>query len=509
MKSKLILPAILCLCFLTPLIVFAEMHEFQGEGTAPINPDNISSTRMAATKNAKRSAINAAIRKFIGPTAANDPKVKEAIENILTQIDDSKIISRKADKDGDNYVLKITLKVDDLEFRRLLQTEGIAPSTDRTSKILVLMDEYHTTPTDMQKPLKEVVEYSHDKTATAEASLSAASSASSETKAAARESSASSASYAANAQYGAHASGHGYSAGGHASGQVAASGAQRSQSSADYSDKSSESASLEAKSFDQQKDVVNFKKLVEYQPRNVGPAKSNATYNALLNMAQQYDLNVMNSAVFRSKYFPNKSVTLADLADGSELGKHVQQAGKEGAEYFMMGNAIMRDLGNNQCDGDVTISAYSVDDSTNLTAATHNESARGTSPDDCRVTLAKKLAHFVGKTIGSSIKDYNRQREVSGKEYRVLLLSSADGLGGRMITSFSNNLLKIKGLNSKLNEREKSSSKYDVVLTYKGDVPFSNLITEVLDSMPTMNQADFDVAGTTITICLEGKNRCK
>ncbi|MBP9650719.1 MAG: hypothetical protein KBE00_07890, partial [Syntrophaceae bacterium] len=196
MKSKLILPAILCLCFLTPLIVFAEMHEFQGEGTAPINPDNISSTRMAATKNAKRSAINAAIRKFIGPTAANDPKVKEAIENILTQIDDSKIISRKADKDGDNYVLKITLKVDDLEFRRLLQTEGIAPSTDRTSKILVLMDEYHTTSTDMQKPLKEVVEYSHDKTATSEASLSAASSASSETKAAARESSASSASYA-------------------------------------------------------------------------------------------------------------------------------------------------------------------------------------------------------------------------------------------------------------------------------------------------------------------------
>jgi hypothetical protein len=226
-------------------------------------------------------------------------------------------------------------------------------------------------------------------------------------------------------------------------------------------------------------------------------------------MAQQYDLNVMNSAVFRSKYFPNKSVTLADLADGAELGKHVQQAGKEGAEYFMMGNAIMRDLGNNQCDGDVTISAYSVDDSTNLTAATHNESARGTSPDDCRVTLAKKLAHFVGKTIGSSIKDYNRQREVSGKEYRILLLSSADGLGGRMTSLFSRNLSKLKGLNSKLNVRTATSSTYEVVLTYKGDVPFNDAVTEVLDSMPAMSQADFEVAGTTVTICLEGKNRCK
>jgi len=339
-----------------------------------------------------------AIRKLIGPSAANDPKIKEAIENILPQIDDSKIIRHNASRDGENnYVLPITIRIDDLEFRQLLQTEGIAPTADRTSKVLALMDEYHTTPTDMQKPLKEVIEYSHDKTATSEASLSAASGASSETKAASREARASSANYAAKAQYGAHASGYGYSAGGSASGQVAASGAQRSQSAADYSDKSSKSARLDAKSFDQQKNVVNFKKLVEYQPRNVGPSKSNATYNELLNMAGQYDLNFMNSTVFRSKYFPNKAVTLDDLANGPELDKYVQQARKEGAEYFMMGNAIMRDLGQNQCDGDVSIAAYSVDDNTSLTATTHNESARGTSPDDCRVTLAKNWPILLAK----------------------------------------------------------------------------------------------------------------
>lgn len=465
---------------------------------------------MAAKNNAKRNAVNVAIRSLIGPAAANDPKVKEAIENILPQIDDSKIIRHNPSRDGENnYVLPITIRIDDLEFRQLLQTEGIAPTADRTSKVLALMDEYHTTPTDMQKPLKEVIEYSHDKTATSEASLSAASGASSETKASSREASASSANYAAKAQYGAHASGYGYSAGGSASGQVAASGAQRSQSSADYSDKSSESARLDTKSFDQQKNVVNFKKLVEYQPRNVGPSKSNATYNELLNMAGQYDLNFMNSTVFRSKYFPNKAVTLDDLANGPELDKYVQQARKEGAEYFMMGNAIMRDLGHNQCDGDVSIAAYSVDDNTSLTATTHNESARGTSPDDCRVTLAKKLAYFVGKTIGHSIKNYSRQRAQSGKEYRIILLSSADGLGGRMVNSFSKNLRNIKGLNSKLNERTNTGSMYEVVLTYKGEVPFSDAVTQVLDSMPAMNQADFEVMGTTVTICLEGKNRCK
>ena len=511
MKNKLLFTSVLCLFLLTPIIVFAAMHEFRGVGKAPINPDNNLATKTAAIDNAKRSAVNVAIRKLIGPSAANDPKIKEAIENILPQIDDSKIIIHPSSRDGENnYVATITIRIDDLEFRQLLQTEGIAPTGDRTSKVLALMDEYHTTPNDMQKPLKEVIEYSHDKTATSEASLSAASGASSETKASSREASASSESYAAKGQYGAHVSGYGYSAGGHASGQVAASGAQRSQSSADYSDKSSEFSKLDAKSFDQQKNVVNFKKLVEYQPRNVGPSKSNATYNELLNMAGQYDLNFMNSTVFRSKYFPNKAVTIDDLANGPELDKYVQQARKEGAEYFMMGNAIMRDLGNNQCDGDVSIAAYSVDDNTSLTATTHNESARGTSPDDCRVTLAKKLAYFVGKTIGNSIKNYSRQREVSGKEYRIILLSSvADGLGGRMVSSFSKNLLNLKGLNSKLNERTRTTSIYEVVLTYKGEVPFSDAVTQVLDAMPTMNQADFEVVGTTMTICLEGKNRCK
>ncbi|HQP25640.1 MAG TPA: hypothetical protein PLP16_10765 [Smithellaceae bacterium] len=509
MKNKLLFTSVLCLFLLTPITVFAAMLEFRGEGKAPINPDNNAATVMAAKNNAKRNAVNVAIRKLIGPSATNDPKVKEAIENIIPQIDDSKIISKPSKDAENNYVLNITIKIDDLEFRQLLQTEGIAPTGDRTSKVLALMDEYHTTPTDMQKPLKEVIEYSHDKTATSEASLSAASGASSETKASSREASASSANYAAKGQYGAHASGYGYSAGGYASGQVAASGAQRSQSSADYSDKSSESASLDTKSFEQQKNVVNFKKLVEYQPRNVGPAKSNATYNELLNMAGQYDLNFMNSTVFRSKYFPNKAVTLDDLANGPELDKYVQLARKEGAEYFMMGNAIMRDLGHNQCDGDVTISAYSVDDNTSLTATTHNESARGTSPDDCRVTLAKKLAYFVGKTIGHSIKNYSRQREVSGKEYRIRLISSTNGLGGRMASSFSKNLSNLKGLNSKLNVRTTTESTYEVDLTYKGEVPFSDAVTQVLDAMPAMNQADFEVIGTTVTICLEGKNRCK
>jgi len=98
---------------------------------------------------------------------------------------------------------------------------------------------------------------------------------------------------------------------------------------------------------------------------------------------------------------------------------------------------------------------------------------------------------------------------VSGKEYRIKLLSAAGALGGRMTSSFSKNLSNLKGLNSKLNERTRTSSTYEVDLTYKGEVPFSDAVTQVLDAMPAMNQADFEVIGTTVTICLEGKNRCK
>ena len=518
MLVKIAMGAVLLLCLVMPINALAEMLEVIGIGKAPITQNN-AATVSQATKNAKRAAVEEAVRKLIGPNAPNDPKVEAAIDKITIQIGDNKIVRRNASKDEENnYELTLTIRIDNNEFVKLMQTQGIAPTGDRLFKILVVMDEYHTTPTDNKTPLKEVVEYSHDKTATSEASLKASESASSKTKASASASDASSASIAAggssaNRSSGGYSDGTGggggYSSGGRSSGYVAGSAAQQSKSAADYSNDSAAASNVDAKSFDQKKDVVSFKKLVEYQPRNVGPDKENLTYAALMREAREYDLAMMDNSVLRSQYFRGKSMTIQEMDNSSELANYVGFARKNKADYFMMGNTIIRDLGGNECDGVVSLKAFSTEDNELLAADMHNESARGTSSDDCRATVANKLAYFVGKKLGSSIKDYHRQREVSGKEYTVVLLSAVGDLTGRMTSSFSRGLGNLKGLNSKLNVRSSTNREYEVSLAYKGDIPFADALGEVLDAVPSMKTADYIVNGTRVEICLEGPKRCK
>jgi hypothetical protein len=517
MKRKYILLAILLLCLFVPSVVTSEMIEVIGIGKAPITP-NSSATVSQATKNAKRAAIEEAVRKLISPNAPNDPKVKAAIDKIIVQIGDNKIVRRNASKDEENnYELTITVRIDEGEFLKLMQTQGIAPTGDRLFKILVVMDEYHTTPTDKQKPLREVMEYAHDKTATSEASLKASESVSDKTNASASASDSSSANLAAGGSSSHRSSGGysdgygggGHSSGGRSSGYVAGSTAQKSKSSADYSNESAAASSVDAKSFDQKKDVVSFKKLVEYQPQNVGPEKQNLTYDALLREARKFDLSLIDNTILRNQYFKGKGLTIQELENSPEIVNYVALARKNKADYFMMGNSIIRDLGGNECDGIVSLKAFSTEDSEVLAAAMHNESARGTSSDDCRATVANKLAYFVGKELGSSIKDYHRQREVSGKEYTVVLLSAVGDLTGRMTSSFSRGLGNLKGLNSKLNVRNSTTKEYEVSLAYKGDIPFADALGEVLDAVPSMKQADYTINGTRVEICLEGPKRCK
>jgi hypothetical protein len=362
-----------------------------------------------------------------------------------------------------------------------------------------------------------VVEYSHDKTATSSSNLSAARNSSSNTNASARESNASSANYASGRSSSGHSSGgydgaygsEGYSSGRQSSGYASGSANQRSKSSADYSNQTSDSARIDAASSDQKKDVVSFKKLVEYQPQNVGPDKENLTYAALMREARKFDLAMMDNSVLRGQYFRSKGLTIQELDNSPELGNYVAFARKNKADYFMMGNSIIRDLGNNHCDGVVSLKAFSTEDNELLAADMHNESARGTSPDDCRATVANKLAYFVGKRINASIKDYHRQREVSGKEYTVILNSALGDLSGRMTSSFSRNLANLKGLTSKLNVRNSTNREYEVMLSYKGEIPFADALGEVLDAVPSMKQADYTINGTTVNICLEGPKRCK
>jgi hypothetical protein len=505
----------LSLIMLLPAHAGAEMLEASGNGEVNISSD-INATRTAATRKAKRAAVEELLRKLIGPNAPNDPKVQEAMDKIVVQIDDKKNVIKGTKTSESTYEVSYIIKIDEQRFREFLDNQGIATTYDQGKKILIVMEEFFTTPTDKNKPLSEVFEYSHDKTATSEASLSAAQSSSSDTRAAARESSAASAKYAAGGSSSGYSSGGysngygggGYSSGGRSSGYASGSAAAKSKSSAEYSNQSADAARLDTKSYDQKKDVVSIKKSVQYQPQNTGAEDSNLTYAALVEVAMKYDLELMDNSTLRSKFFTGKPLSIKEMENSQMLSRYVDFARDNGAEYFMVGNSVIRDIGNNECEGAVQLKAFSVDDNSILTSAMQTETASGVSTDNCKGLVAKKLAYFVGDRVGASIKAYNRQREAKGKTYTIKLMSALGDLSGRMTSSFSRELGNLKGLNGKLNARGGTAKLYEVTLVYKGEKEFMGALGEIIDRIPSLQKADYTNKGSIVSICLEGPRRC-
>ena len=91
-------------------------------------------------------------------------------------------------------------------------------------------------------------------------------------------------------------------------------------------DSASDSSSYGHEVNAEQKDVQTFKKLIEYQPRNIGPDKQNYTLQAVLRQSTRYDLAVRDSDLFRSKYFTGKPLTMDEMANSSELARFTAAA---------------------------------------------------------------------------------------------------------------------------------------------------------------------------------------
>ncbi|HJV64845.1 MAG TPA: hypothetical protein VJ550_03835 [Geomonas sp.] len=464
-------------------------------------------TREGSLRAAKRDAVAAAITRLNGSTAINDPKVQAAIDQMVVQIGDDKIADQSNSRDAaNNFVTKVTLHMDELEFRKILQDHGIASKAARNYPVMIVMDEFFTTKTDHQKPLRELVEYSHDKTATLDTSKSNSESASSSASSSASGAYSGASSFATSGSLEVN----GNDAYGHRSGSATGAVQERARSaSASASDSSSASASDE-KVFNQQKDLVNFRKLVEYQPQNVGPDKNNYTYAAIVREAGKFDLNLIDNDLFRSKYFTGKPLTMDEIQNSSELSRYVAAARDNKADYFMVGNTVIIDNGQSAttggyvCDGLVTLKAYSTEDGSVIASNALSESASGNSPDQCRTNVANKLAGFVGNTLGSTILNYWRQREEYGREYNVHLVSLLGNLSEDDKDAFAEALEKMKGVNSKVIERKSTRSEYEVTLTYKGDKSISREIGSALKQIASFKGTGRKVDGTSIKVCLEG-----
>lgn len=467
----------------------------QGVGKALIGSD-ISITRSESLASAKRDALVAAIDKINGPNASRDPKVQGKLDDLVKQIPGSAVANQTVKKaSATELETTITLKVDDAWFRTLINDAGLNLNSSGY-RILILMDEYHTTPLDRQKPIREVVEYSHDKTATS---------------ASASDSTRSSSDYAAGQQktaVSARADAAAVATNRHGAAAVVASAQVAGKSSSSYVQGSQSASASSASAFDQKNDVVSFKKLVEYLPRNVGPEKTSGTYTALVREASKYNLDLLDADNFKLSV-SLKPFSIDDLEKSGANDAMMAKAKRDfKADYLMKGTVYVLDTGKRNgestCDGVVSLKAYAIEDAVLLVADSQSESAVGNTPEQCANAVGNKLADFVGSKVGARVRDYAKNALMNGKEYNIRLVSSKGQLSGSVRRGFTKVVRGVKGITSEVTQRFADEKEAEYSIKYASATSLEEVLMDALERAQGFEDADsLMLNGTTLKVCLE------
>lgn len=515
--------------------------ELNGAATVSASGDP-QTVKAISIKAAKRQAVLAGLNKLIGPNASKDPAVLEKLQEITDNINDKKIIESKGTRINGEYEMVVTLVIDDKDFRNLISDAGIAGNTAAArsgQKILAVMDEFLTVQRDLKMPLEELTEFRaekgksfKDKSVDAKSSSAAGASANSSASsldarassnvrasgsydarldASARESAAGSVSDrsgSANLNASREASLNARSKG-EFSGSANNSASIKEQNASSSSAASTQSAAaLSAKNVAfEEHDNVSYKKLIKYQPQNVAPEKVGQTYNAMAKELQQYDLQVADNDMFRSKYFKNKPITIEQMQNGEQLAKYVAFARTEAkADYFMVGTTIIIDSGVNpntgsaSCTGVTTVKTYATVGAETIASTTVSEAAEGRNINDCSGNLAIKLARFAGADLGAAVQTYTKRRGNYGSEYVVALVGK--GMNAMLKLQFAKALKTVSGIAAS-KQRESSDSQLEYAVTYKGDAGnLSEGLLEALMSNPAFASLDTSSVGNQLYFCL-------
>ncbi len=560
-SSKLMVAMVLSvLGFFIAQPLFAVEIEVQGEGSAAITKD-VSSVQYNAKKEATESAMMVALNRILGVDAMKNPKVQQKFGEIISQISVYKLKQNNtARTEGNKYIVNTVLVIDETKFRQLISDMGIALGTNvvRSSAILTIMDEFFTTPSDLQNPapLREVTVYSYDHDANYKeretkseksmdsksvskrdqeaSSIDARSQSSGSVKAKVDESGSLSAknkelgsvsgkaSYAASSPEGSATASGKANASYSQSGSVDAKYRQKGSVDATYDEKGSVDAryakksSLDTKSLSKSSldygHFVNasdnehefFTNIKEYQPRNGIPDRQNFTIKALQSAYQTYDIKILDNDRLRSKHFQNDPVTIDKLENSAELDKYVKFCREEAkADFFSIGSAIIVDRGKNAnidsfvCDGMVAIKVYSTLDSEAIASGALTESASGNSPDQCRANVAKKIGDGLGNVVSNKVQEFWKKRQMYGMEYIVILTGDFTPMAR---IQFTNTIKKVQGV-SNVQQRAVQSGKYEFVISYNGSDPLADAIfTQIASSTlsATFNNYDYAVDGNQI-----------
>ncbi|MDR5736224.1 hypothetical protein QCE47_28370 [Caballeronia sp. LZ025] len=535
-KQKLLSVAV------TALVIAPAAHaldiEARGVGSAAITGD-VNSVRTLAFRQAKRNAVLAALDKVVGAGTSRNGDVQAKLDDLVVQIGDDAFYDVTPSSADGQYQVKVTLRMDDKALRSEISDLGLALNTTatRSQPILVMMDEFFTTPTNLHAPLEELTEFRHEEGShynekeAASSSKRAAYAASSDAAYAAKEQVAfavnDKSANRVNAAYNAKVAGAAQDSYGNAA-AVSASGSGRLDASSQSSHQAAGAASRQVAAAASSRvaaasssnsayahnvsaedhDNTYYRKLVKYQPQNTGPDGKNYTYNELKGQLADLDIKVLDNAIFKSRYFGDRAITLNQLENGAELTKYVGYVRKDAtADYLMIGSSVIYDLGvdkssgQQSCTGVASTKTFSTKTGEDIGSATQSEAAIGASPDDCRARLAVKLAGSLGNQIGKRIQEFVKKRTMYGAEYTIRL--TGDNLPLLTRTAFGQALKSVPGL-EKGTQRQAGAGQVEMIATYRGSDPLDQAIAMALGSNPQFASLDSSVDGNVITLCMNG-----
>lgn len=560
LKGLMIVTILSAIVFFITQPLFAVEIEVQGEGSTVITND-VNSVQYNAKKEATESAMTMAINRILGANAMRDPKVQQKFGEIISQINVYKVKQNNTARTEDNrYIVNTVLIIDETKLRQLISDMGIAFRTNvvRSSAILTIMDEFFTTPSDLQNPapLREVTVYNYDRDKNYKeketlsekgmdskavskrdqetSSVDARGQSSGSLKAKNKESGSLSAknkesgsvsgksSFAASSPEASASASDRVNAGYFQKGSADAKYSQKGSVDAKYDEKGSVDAryakgsSLDTKSLSKSSldygrfvsasdnEHEFFTNIKEYQPKNGIPDRQNFTIKALQSSYQTYDIKILDNDRLRSKYFQNSPITVDKLENSAELDKYVKFSRDEAkADFFSIGSSIIIDNGKNPntdsfvCDGIIAIKVYSTLDSEAIASGSLTESASGNSPDQCRANVAKKIGEGLGNEISNKVQEFWKKREMYGMEYVVILTGDMPPMAR---IQFTNTIKKVQGV-SNVKQRTVESGKYEFVISYNGSDPLADAIFTQIASSPlsaTFNTYDYAVDGNQI-----------
>ncbi|MGL5404171.1 MAG: hypothetical protein ACRC9I_10510 [Acinetobacter sp.] len=492
-------------CGVISNIAHAEIVSVIGIGKSPIIKKDQNLTRNTASDLAKADAVSALIIKINGMQSLSEAKL--LLPQIINQVNPAYFSNLGSQTDGENnLVTRVNLEIDDKEFRTILNDYGLSKKNSRTSPIMIVMDEYFGVPRDNSKPVKEFTSYFNDQSYSNDekAAYSSREKASASSRESASSQGRSSSGYVGGYD-------NWYGSGAYAAGSKTSHN-NKSSSSASASYSTSEDASYSQK--ERQNNIQSFVKYVEYQTPSVVPEKVNQTLNSIAQNAAKYDLRLMDSDLFRSKYLKGRNMTIQQLLSDAELAKFAAAARETKADWFMAGSSNIFDRGRSSatgqyvCDGAVTFKVYSVDDATLMGGETRTESASGATAEACRTNVAAKLGELAVSNVGPQILNYAKNRSMYGKEITIFVKSITNNVSTRLGDDLYEALDQIAGTEN-INIRSQDGKLVEITMGYKSDKPLTVELNKALRQVnQTLASAERIQQGNTITLCIGG-SQCK